>query len=454
MFKKIRASEFYKNIFTLVSGTAIAQAIPILISPILTRLYSPSDFGLIALYLAIVNIFVIIATGRYNLAIMLPEDEKEASDLKYLSIYINLVVSIILLFVVLIFNDQVTRILDNEDISVWLYFIPLSVFFRALFQIYEYYENRKKHYSSISFANVSQSLGTSLTRAGMGFMHLGSFGMIVSSILGSLTGSLHIRYLSSKKDIVKYKRPSLNSLKTVASRFKKFPLFTMPSNGLNTLSVQIPVILLTRFFNAGIVGFYSFSHRMLSMPMFVIGRSFAQVYFQKASTLRNKKKELADFTFSVYKKLLIIGIIPMSIIGVWGDYIFSFVFGKEWVIAGVYSQFLSIWFLFNFISSPLSQIFSVLEKQQKSLIVNIILLIFRAAPLIIGGLLYADNALNVVISYSLVSTIFWIGFCFYLLKMANVSLINAGLNTSKWILAFIIPLIFIRIYILNLPFFS
>lgn len=454
MFNKIRASEFYKNVLTLVSGTAIAQTIPVLISPLLTRLYSPSDFGLIALYLAIVNIFVIVATGRYNLAIMLPEDEKEASDLRYLSIYINFLVSIILFLIILFFNHQITSILDNDDISVWLYFIPLSVFIRALFQIYQYYENRRKHYKSISFANVSQSLWTSLTRAGMGFMHLGNFGMIVSSIIGAITGSLHIRYLSSKKDIIKYQKPSLDSLKIVAKRFKKFPLFTMPSNGLNTISVQIPVILLTRFFSSSIVGFYSFSHRMLSMPMFIIGRSFAQVYFQKASTLRNKKKELANFTYSVYKKLLIIGIIPMSIIGVWGDYIFSFVFGSEWVIAGVYSQFLSIWFLFNFISSPLSQLFSVLEKQQKSLVVNTILLIFRATPLIIGGLLYADSALNVIILYSLVSTVFWIGFCFYLLKMANISLIKAGLNTFKWLIVVIIPLLFIRIYILNLPFYS
>jgi len=452
MLKKIRTSEFYKNVLTLVSGTAIAQAIPILISPILTRLYSPSDFGLIALYLAIVNIFVIIATGRYNLAIMLPEDEKEASDLKYLSIYINLVVSIILLLVVLIFNDQITTILDNEDISVWLYFIPLSVFLRALYQIYEYYENRSKHYKAISFANVSQSLGTSITRAGMGFMHLGSFGMIASSILGALTGGLHIRYLS-RKNIVSFPKPSLHSLKLVAKRFKKFPLFTMPSNGLNTLSVQIPVILLTRFFNAGIVGFYSFSHRMLSMPMFIIGRSFAQVYFQKASTLKYKKKELADFTYSVYKKLLIIGIMPMSIIGVWGDYIFSFVFGDEWVIAGVYSQFLSIWFLFNFISSPLSQIFSVLEKQQKSLVVNSILLVFRATPLIIGGLLFANSALNVIILYSLVSTVFWIGFCFYLLKIANVSVLKAAKYTFLIIFVVAIPLILIRVYLFNIPFY-
>jgi len=452
MFKKIRASEFHKNVLTLISGTAIAQAIPILISPILTRLYSPSDFGLIALYLAIVNIFVIIATGRYNLAIMLPESEKEASDLKYLAIYINLVVSIILFFVVLIFNHQITKILDNKDIRVWLYFIPLSVFLRALFQIYEYYENRKKHYKTISFANVSQSLGTSLTRAGMGFMHLGGFGMIVSSIFGALTGSLHIRFLSSKKNAVKYPKPSLNALKVVGKRFKKFPLFTMPSNGLNTISVQIPVILLTRFFSASIVGFYSFSHRMLSMPMFIIGRSFAQVYFQKASTLRYKKKELADFTYSVYKKLLVIGIIPMSIIGVWGDYIFGFVFGKEWMIAGVYSQFLSVWFLFNFISSPLGQIFSVLEKQQKSLVVNSFLLVFRATPLIIGGLLYANNALNVIILYSMVSTVFWIGFCFYLLKLANVYIINAVYYTTKILIIIIIPLLLMRVYIFNIPF--
>lgn len=449
MFNKIQTSEFYKNVLTLISGTAIAQAIPILISPILTRIYSPSEFGLVAIYLAVVNILVLISTGRYPLAIMLPKDDQDANEIKILSISLSLITSVILLIVIHIFKEGITNLLNSPEIKNWLYLVPFSVFFRAVFQSYEYYENRKKQYKNISYSNILQTIVTSIIRLFLGFKGLTDIGLISGSVTGVFSGSSFIRYKSNRKN--KLRRVSFKKMLIQAKRYKKFPLFTMPSNLLNSFSIQLPIFLLSNYFIDTVVGFYSFSHRMLSMPMTIIGRSFSQVYYQKATVIKDNGNELKEFTFSIYKKLLLIGILPISIIGVWGDYIFMFIFGQEWAIAGVYSQFLSIWILFNFISSPLSQLFSVLEKQQRSLIVNSILLIFRAAPLIIGGLIYSDSALNVIILYSIVSSLFWIGFCFYLLNLVHVSFIKALIFTIKVIFIFLLPLLLIRI-ILQIPF--
>ena len=111
---------FAAHVLTLMTGATIAQAIPIAIAPILTRLYTPSDFGVFALFSSLVSLAAIIATGRYELAIMLPEDDQDAINLMALSVGISLLVSSICLVVVAIFNSQIVALLNNENISTWL----------------------------------------------------------------------------------------------------------------------------------------------------------------------------------------------------------------------------------------------------------------------------------------------------------------------------------------------
>ena len=151
----------------------------------------------------------------------------------------------------------------------------------------------------------------------------------------------------------------------------------MPSGLLNIISLQVPVFLLGAFFNTAIVGFYSLSYRFISLPMSIIGSSIRQVFFQKCSEFKNDKKALKKITLETYKKLFKIGILPFSIITVFGDYIFAFVFGKDWIAAGEYSQILAISILFLFIKSPISSLFINLKKQKDALIFNIIIIFSR-----------------------------------------------------------------------------
>src|SRR5574344_2469539 len=120
-FKSYFASDFIKNVFTIFTGTVIAQAIPFLVEPIIARIYSPADFAVLYVYLSVANLFSIIATGRYELAIMLPKDDKKSINLIGVSLIISLIISALSLLIVLIFNSQICSVLHNDDVSSYLY---------------------------------------------------------------------------------------------------------------------------------------------------------------------------------------------------------------------------------------------------------------------------------------------------------------------------------------------
>ena len=150
MLKRFKPkSEFNRNILTLLTGTTIAQAIPIAISPILTRIYTPEDFGIFAIFLAITLIIGSIANGRYELAIMIPKKDEDAINIFALGFIITTSISLLLLVLVLIFQRYFIFLLKNEEIGVWLYFVPISVFFFGIFNILNYFNNRKKNYKDI-----------------------------------------------------------------------------------------------------------------------------------------------------------------------------------------------------------------------------------------------------------------------------------------------------------------
>ena len=179
MLNKLKPkSEFSKNVLTLMTGTTIAQAIPIAISPILTRIYTPEDFGVFALFIAVTSIFGSIASGRYELAIMLPKKDEDAVNIFVLGLIITCFITIILFILMILFNDYLTKLLGNEEISFWLYFVPLTVFFTGLWNLLNYYNNRKKNYKDIANAIVVKSIVLVIFQLIVGLLKHGVIGLI------------------------------------------------------------------------------------------------------------------------------------------------------------------------------------------------------------------------------------------------------------------------------------
>ena len=363
MLSKLKPkSEFSKNVLTLMTGTTIAQAIPIAISPILTRLYTPEDFGVFALFFAITSIFGSIANGRYELAIMLPKKDEDAINIFALGFIINIAMSLSLLLIVLIFHDYIVKLLNNKEISPWLYFIPISVFLMGIFNLLNYFNNRMKQYKDLAKANVYKSIGNAVIQLSLGFLKAGAIGLISGQIFSQIISNTKLFLNIKKLDLLKYIKK--NKIIFLGKRYKDFLKFSMLAILINMFSQHIISIVIPIFYNITTLGFYSLVQRVLGIPSALIGNSIGQVFFQQAAKEMHETGKIIHTFDSTFKRLIIIGVPFYTFLFFTVKYLFLLVFGEKWMIAGTYAQILIPLFFVKFIVVPISNATSVLEKQK------------------------------------------------------------------------------------------
>ena len=387
MLNKLKPkSEFSRNVLTLMTGTTIAQAIPIAISPILTRIYTPEDFGVFALFIAITSIFGSIANGRYELAIMLPRKDEDAINIFALGFIITTTISFLLLLIVLIFHDNIVNLLNNESIGVWLYFVPIAVFFTGLYNILNYFNNRQKNYKDLAKATIIKSIVTAIIQLSVGFLKVGVSGLISGQIVSQFFANTKL-LRNIMKDKLLISKISKVKIIALAKRYKDFPKFSMWAILANTLSTQLINILISAFYSVATLGFYSLVQRLLGMPSSLIGSSIGQVFFQQATKEKQKTGKAIKTFNSTVKKLIIIGLPSFGILFFIVEDLFSFVFGEEWRIAGTYAQIVIPLFFIRFIVATVTVVNSIFEKQKISLVWQLSLLLFSILSIFLSNIL-------------------------------------------------------------------
>ena len=413
----MNSKKILKNVVTLLSGTVLAQAVPILISPILTRIYTPSEIGVYTIFFATVNILAILSSGRLELAILIPKHRKDSYLILKLSLVFSVIICAIALLLLFFFKNPISNLLGLESISSWIFIIPITSLFLAAFQTYNYWLNRNDNYLAISKGKVLQ--GTI-----MGFIQvttsiLGTLGLVLGRFISVVLSSLFL-VLASRKKSPKILPIDENDLKNVLIKNKDFPLYTMPNAVLNSFSNNLPLYLLENLYSAKITGFYSWSVRIIQGPMGMIIASIQQVFYREASKKYNNGESLQLITIKTIKHLFFIGLIPYTVIYLFAPQIFAFVFGEEWRVAGEYTKYLIPWFFIVFINSPISSLVLIMGKQKAYFIYEFFLFIFRGAALYLGYHLYNDPKFSVIF-YGIVGFVFNFILLFILLKLSKNS---------------------------------
>ena len=396
MLNKLKPkSEFNRNVLTLMTGTTIAQSIPIAISPILTRIYTPEDFGLFALYMSFLMIFGSLVSGKYELAILIPKNDNDAKHIVIFSILLSFIVSVILFIFIFIFNDNIVQVLSNNSIRVWLYIIPFNIFIISTVSILYYWNNRKKNYTILSNNQIIQSSIQGSSNITINLISKLYTGLIIGVILGGISSFIYI-FSRSRYD---FRGVKFNKLRAIIlmKKYIKFPQFMLASGLFENLSAQMPIFLLGTFFGSSIVGFYSLSQRIVRVPIMLIGTSIGNVFRQEASRLLIKNGNCRDIFITTFKKLCWIATIPFMIFYFIAPELFGFIFGKNWIIAGEYAQILTILFYLQFIVSPLSNMFMIAEKQQYDLFLQVYLIISVFLSFLIGYKYFNSVEISLII---------------------------------------------------------
>lgn len=413
MLSNLRKSEFNRNILTLLTGSSVSQAIPILASPVIARLYAPQDFGNFALYLSIVAILGAVATGMYEASIVLPEKEGDAINLLGLSILIATFLTIIAFVISFIIKTYFSESINNKVLLNWIYVFPLSIFISGYYQTFSNWALRKKEFKRIALNKISQNSLVVSGNIGGGFLQLGLLSFIWSSIVGQVGALIFLIINCIKKDNINWKAINKSDIIKNSIIYRDFPRINMFHVLGDTVQASILVFVISVFWGGNILGYYAFMMRILRTPLNIIGTSISQVFYQTASDTYNNCGDIHGLLIKTLKNLFLISIPIFTSLILFAPYAFDFLFGYKWAIAGTYSQILAAWLFFNFIYSPVSQLPIILGKQKKYFLIGLsynllILLIVIVTGYLKFDIKYSFGILSITMSIFLLITIVWI----------------------------------------------
>lgn len=438
---------------TITVGTAIAQLIGVATTPVLTRIFSVEAFGLLGLFVSMTHIGEVIACLRYESSIMLPATDEEAANQLAVSLCVALIISGIIFWILWVSKYWVANILKSPDLVPFIPWIALAVLVSGLLAALNSWNTRTKNYYRLATAKVLNTGGASISQLLLGLAGLSRGGnLITGNIFGLAISSLFLAVkIWIDHSLFFINNVRLSKMIAGMNRYRKFPLWSSWSSLLNITSLQLPSLLLAAFFSPVVVGYYLLGHRVLRMPISLIGNSIAQVFYQRASQA-TLSGQLPDLVFNIASRLIAFGLLPILLLTVAGRELFIFIFGGEWGEAGLYMQILSIWTFFVFIGNPISSLTNVLEKQEASLVFNVVLIISRVASLVIGGLL--ENIYLALILFSASGVSAWSIFTIWLLHQSKVSLKRVFiqiLNYFAFSLPFVISIIWLKTSIIDNP---
>lgn len=375
LIQKIQKLPFLKNVLILASGTGMAQIIPIFTSPINRRLYTPEDYGLIGLILSISAICASLATGRYEMAIMLPKNLTKAVSLVWLSTIIAAIFSILLFLIVLFFKAPIARLLNNDLIENWLFLVPLIVFGTALYKIFYNYNNRLKNYKAISRTQLTRAVIGAAIMIGLGFGLEGSnIGLMISAVVATYAGISLLSKPFIKESNYKVEIDKV-LMKSVAQEYVKFPKFSVWAGLANTASNHLLKIFIFITFSTTMLGQYSLTVLVCGAPSLVLGTALSQVYYQRVIEIKNRGEDTRKMFLKTLKTVTLISLAVFTLLFFIAGPAIKLVYGENWTVAAKLTTIMIPFFAIRFISSSVGTTTSAFEKQELTLLVNISLLI-------------------------------------------------------------------------------
>lgn len=418
--KKIVKSEFGRNVVTLMTGSTIAQILPLALTPVLTRLFSPEEFGVYTFYMSIITFLLVISSGRYEQAIVLPKQKISAINILALNFLILIVFTTFLYLILFLFNDFIQGKINIPELNNWLWFLPVCVFFASSYKILTFWSNRNKRFKGTSYSVISQTGSRMVTQlvggvekyslisekgnvitffksifnknwvTPSGTTLLGVSSLIVSYAIGFFIGTLILLFPFLKKDRGLLKEVSWKEMKTQAKIYEKFPkINSLHSLGDELSNVGVTSTLLYVFGDI-VLGFYSMTFRIIRAPLSVIGNSFAQVFYQKAAEMHANKQDYSILVDKTIKKLALIAAPIFLTILLFGPFLFEFVLGEKWRIAGEYAQYLTPWLFLNFVIAPIQQIAVIVNKQGEIFLFSLLGNAIIFGSIFIGGFVFKD----------------------------------------------------------------
>ncbi|MDP9963016.1 O-antigen/teichoic acid export membrane protein [Variovorax paradoxus] len=383
-FRALHRAGFVRSVGVLVGGTAFAQAITILALPLLTRLYTPVDFNLLAVFASILSLLSVVACLRLEIAIPLPENDEDAVNLLAVALCLCSAVAVLTALVVWQLPAQIAVLIGQPALSPHLWLLPLGVWLAGSYAALQFWSTRKKRFGAIAKTRMSQAIAGAGSQIGLGLAQLTPFGLLLGQIISSGAGLLGLGRDALRDDRSPVKKINWAGMRQMTRTYDQFPKYSTFEAFANSASTQLPVIVIAALSMGPEAGYLILAMRAMAAPMGLIGNAVSQVYLSRAPE-ELRAGRLANFTLQIIGGLAKSGVGPLIFAGVVSPLAFPLIFGHEWLRAGELVAWMTPWFILQFLASPVSMTLHVTGNQRAALNLQIFGLVLRVGAVGIAG---------------------------------------------------------------------
>ncbi len=379
-------SKFARSVSLLAGGAAAGQAIVVVASPVLTRLYSPEDFGVLAVFASLLGILGVVASLRYQLAIPLPKTDEEAANISVLSLCIILGMALLAALIVIPFRHPIAEVMNVPLLAGYFWLLPLGLLLVGTYEVFNYWAIRKKAFGVIAKTKFTQSLG--MVGVQVGGYSLGLVALLVGRIFGQAAGIVKLGAVVMRSR-QSFSTVSFSGLVYSFKRYRSFPLISTWSGLSSAGGSQLPPLLIAIMMGPAAAGLYALTSRVLSLPVGVISKSMGDVFYGEAIEANGNGK-LGSLVVDIYSKMVFVGL-PIGFVIVFAaPEVFRFLFGDSWASAGELASWMVIGVFFQFVTTPAGKVFLILERHGYALFFQVAFLSITAISIVVGGLWFRD----------------------------------------------------------------
>jgi O-antigen/teichoic acid export membrane protein len=350
--------------------------------PVLTRLYTPADYGALGVFSSTLHMLLVLASLRYESAIPLPEDEDAARSLLALAFVLLGVMASLVSLLVWLAGDAFVAAVNVPALRPYLWLIPVGFIGAGAYQAVSFWAIRRREFGRVARTKLSQGVGQMVAQVGLGLAGAGAPGLLIGDVVGRVAGGGGLILVALRER--PRARVTRASLVAVASRYRRFPLLTTWAGLFNVASLQLPSILFSAGFGVAAAGLYTLSYKMLVLPTMLVGHAVHQVFLSRAATVAREPERLRQLTERTALALFAGGLPVFGTVALGGPQLFGIVMGSEWEPAGRYAQVLAPWFAVWLVSNPIGGLLSVREWQASALAFTMFEFALRLGALLIG----------------------------------------------------------------------
>ncbi|MEM2045975.1 MAG: oligosaccharide flippase family protein [Candidatus Bathyarchaeia archaeon] len=410
---------FARNVAVLAGGTALGQAISVLASPILTRLYTPDDFGVLAVYSSILGILSVVASWRYELAIPLPDKDEDAVSLVALSLGIVLLMSFLVGLGIWLLGNQIVQWVNTPALRPYIWFLPVGVLLVGWYQVFNYWAVRNKDFVVIAKTKLNQGIGSASTQVVAGFLKFGPVGLLIGQVLGQSAGVLGLALQFWKNQ--RTTGFNIVNIGFIAQRYKRFPLLSVWPAFVNSIGLQLPILALSGIYGSQVTGWFALTNKVFGVPLSLISASTASVLLgQAAEDCRLGNNHMNMLFWKVIRQQSLI-VLPILLFVPLYPIVFPLIFGQDWKQSGIYASVWIFAMVANFITSPIGGILDVLERQDLFIIRELCRLVMVGSTIAVSVRfsLSPFEMLSILAGFMVLFAFIYAGLSLYAIKKAG-----------------------------------